>query len=317
MKSKVQIWRIWGSGNRCHEFLETASPKKHTIFFCHQEREIEIDFDYKIFEKVRSGDIIFGTFSKKFHRQTTNINEAPHVKLHIWPNYFLYQTFSHTRPEKSTENLEPKALFTCMNHQPHEHRVMMLDMLAKKGLLKNNFYSWHFPKLNPGYQPRYWDKQINHIDGKFVGQQDHFPQAMYESVIDVITESTDVAPFITEKTYNAIVFKKPFMILGYPGTHAELERQGYNLPRDVIDYSFDNEPDTLKRAEMIADELVRLSKFDLKELQAKLQPSVEHNRRHAIKVARRQEGIPQVILDHKYCQENFLEDIQCKLDLLE
>lgn len=314
-KTNTQAWMIWGSGNRCIDFLKTANTRKHTIFFCQQEREIEFDFDYSQLGTVKSGDIVFGSYDKDFYYRTTNIGEAKNITLHVWPNYFLYHALGYADPNLPTASFEPIALFTCLNHQPHGHRVMMVDMLAKHKLLKKNFYSWHFALNTDEYIPRYWDGNISHVDGKFVGQQNRFPDVMYRSVIDLITESTTNAPFITEKTFNAILFKKPFMILGYPGIHKELERQGFRLPRNVINYNFDNEPDDLKRAEMIALELKRLSKLNLSNLQKSLRPTVDYNSKHALKVVKRQEGIPQIFFDYKYYKE-YLEDIQCKLDLL-
>ena len=68
--------------------------------------------------------------------------------------------------------------------------------------------------------------------------------------------------------------------MGNTGIHKHLEDQGFILP-DVIDYTFDSEDDLDKRCDMIAEELKRLSSFDVVWLQKELAEAEEHNQKHA------------------------------------
>jgi len=313
-KKKMQVWQAWKSNESIDEFLAVANRKASTFIFCQEEWEINYKFRYSKFKKLKSCDLVFGTYDKEFHHRTTTVSKYPNVRLHVWHNHWLFFSFGHSEKSSYKESKVPDALFTCMNHAPHFHRIMMVDMLEKHGLLDSNYYSWHSTDFESPYNPKYWTPSVKKLDGDY--KLFEFPEEMFRSVIDLVTESQDQVPFITEKTYNAILRKKPFVVLGCPGMHAELERQGFKLPHDVIDYSFDKETDTLKRAEMVALELKRLSKFDLGELQESLRETVEFNRKHALEVLRRQEGIPDVMKYDNYVKQ-LLEDIKCKLDSLE
>ena len=102
------------------------------------------------------------------------------------------------------------------------------------------------------------------------------PQEFNNCFLNLITETHHDLPFITEKTFNSILWKKPFIILGYPRTHQYIKSLGFRLPSE-IDYSFDTEPDLEKRIDKIIIELKRLSKLDLNMLNNSVQECVNYN----------------------------------------
>ena len=121
---------------------------------------------------------------------------------------------------------------------------------------------------------------------------------MGKCVIDVVTESFLHCPFTTEKTWNAIISKKPFIILGNLGIHRYLESIGFKLPRQ-INYLFDSVEDNDMRIRMIVDELYRLSKIDLQELHESMQDVVEHNYRHALEIVKTEKHSHNISIHYK------------------
>ena len=88
--------------------------------------------------------------------------------------------------------------------------------------------------------------------------------------------------FISEKTYKAIAFKHPFIVLGFDGTLSYLRKIGYKTFHPYIDESYDQEYDDTKRLQMIVDEIVRLCRQSDEEWitwQNNIKDIVEHNYR--------------------------------------
>jgi len=308
----MKVWQIWGNHQKhfryaLEDFLKECSFNEEILLLCPEECDIGLDFNYTLLKKYKNLKIVFGGFD-------SNFKIYKNKKTVLWPNYFMYHAV-YTRDsdiiETSPNNL--KYLFTCMNRFPKIHRSLLMDKLSKYNLLDVGTYSWH-EKSNFKY--KFWKETINTLDGKFIGQQNKFPPQMYESCIDLITESVIDTPFITEKTYNAILFKKPFIIFGYPNTHKYLESIGYKMPHEVIDYEFDSELNHNKRAEKISKELLRLSTYNYKDLYYKLQDSVEHNYEVLKRQVNSQFGIPDIVKSNNYYYNRIEESVRkCKLDL--
>jgi hypothetical protein len=86
--------------------------------------------------------------------------------------------------------------------------------------------------------------------------------------------------FISEKTYKAIGFKHPFIVLGWPGTLAYLRKTGYKTFHPYIDESYDNELDDEVRYQKIIAEIKRLCSFTDDQWlswQSNIKRIVEHN----------------------------------------
>jgi hypothetical protein len=263
------------------------------LYVLPEEGELQPDFQSKILKKLPI-EFIFGTYR----------SASTHHKLKVthWPNYFLYDTFYFRNCDiVDTVSNEVNSTFTLLNGRPRSHRGNLMDMLAKYNLLEDNYYTWH---QMCDHNFKYWKQEIKKLDGEFVHKNQYsYPRQMYQSLIELITETSTDIPFITEKTYRAIVFKKPFIVLGYPGIHRYLESIGYKLPRDVIDYSFDDQPDVNLRIDMIARELKRLSSLNLAELNDKMKNTVDYNYNLAKQHVTDKFGIPEVVLNFDYYKD--------------
>lgn len=272
--------------------------KDKVLYILPEEGELQPTFDSSF---IKDLDIEFILCNYEFTKKLKDI------KVTAWPNYFLYNVFYYRNSDFiDTETNNIKYLFTLLNGRPRDHRIHLMDVLAKYNLLESNPYTWH--KISHDFKFKYWKQELKTLDGKFIHRNQYsFPKEMYQSVINLIPETAVDIPFISEKTWNPIIYKKPFIILGHPGIHCYLESIGYKLPRHVIDYSFDNESNTILRIEMIAKELRRLSTLDLKTLHKECKAITEHNHNLAKTQVLDEFDIPKIMYSLPYYRE-FIED---------
>ena len=99
---------------------------------------------------------------------------------------------------------------------------------------------------------------------------------------DVVTESrfAQPTPNYSEKTYQPMWYKKPFVLAAPPHTLAVIKREGFKTFSDFWDESYDNMPGLGDRIRHITLELKRLSALSQEELvdmRIKMEPIVKHN----------------------------------------
>jgi hypothetical protein len=123
--------------------------------------------------------------------------------------------------------------------------------------------------------------------------QDAFPVEAYEymfgSKIHIVLE-THVFPSsdlinLTEKTFKAIITKKPFLIYGIPNILSALRKCGYQTFHPLINETYDTVEDIDLRRGMILDEMNKLNNMSEEELDSfieKCKPVIEHNYRHML-----------------------------------
>jgi hypothetical protein len=65
-------------------------------------------------------------------------------------------------------------------------------------------------------------------------------------------------PFLTEKTWRCIGFKKPFVLLGQHGSLSKLHSFGYKTFHPYVDETYDDENDDYKRFVLATKEIIKL-----------------------------------------------------------
>jgi hypothetical protein len=104
-----------------------------------------------------------------------------------------------------------------------------------------------------------------------------------ENLIFIITETLFNGlspPHLTEKTFKAIRFKMPFIIVGQSRTLQSLKDLGYKTFENLWDESYDAETDPLKRMEMICKLIEDLNNLSFEELRSMILANadiLEHN----------------------------------------
>lgn len=195
-------------------------------------------------------------------------------------------------------------VFTNLNRGPWIHRAQWIDQMAKYDLIDSNVVSWNQEYIrgnNGDYKFKHFNQKIINVDamlptgdslGGFVLTADndhHFsycriPNESTDTLIDIITESSPMFYFYTEKTWKSVCKGRPFAIVGPKGINHWLQEQGFQLYDEIIDYSYDLFDTQEERNDHLAKQLKALEQADLKALQVSVADKLLHNAALAIQI---------------------------------
>lgn len=191
-----------------------------------------------------------------------------------------------------------KHSFISLNNRRHIHRCIFIDELAKNNLLDKGVVTWtNFLNENPNYNFKHFHGNQILLNDDFITKLDSFllPPEWHESLFHVVTEATHEASFPSEKTAIPILMKKPFIVFSCIHYHKMLTDLGFQLYDEVIDYSFDSEPDIELRAEKFMKNVVKIAELDKVETYNLLRPKILYNYNRAIEIIKSKEFIPNIV----------------------
>ena len=214
-----------------------------------------------------------------FYKINAQINHVSNIKIKLTESDILY---------------DKKFIFLCLNNRLHFHRAVLLTHLKNLKLLENDITDWSMVekydtatqsiKHLKGYidptnkalvndykiitstkKLSYYEQNVNWFDSA-----DDFNQYEYltldsykNSYINIVTESRfnfiKNNIHITEKSFKPFYyFQIPIFLASY--NHVKMIRKEYDfyLFDDLIDHSYDNEIDDVKRFHMVINEIKRL-----------------------------------------------------------
>lgn len=176
---------------------------------------------------------------------------------------------------KKTDTFE--YLFVSLNRSALPHKCYFIDTLCEYDLIERNLVSWH--KLTfIDFEFNYFNNQPIIIDDISSGLEIvNYPPYYHRAFMDLICESFDDKPDISEKTYKAIAAKKPFLSLGYKGLYKKLQDMGFVLYDEIFDYRFDEYEQFEDRAKFVIKQVKSLEGKDYKQLKQQIQSKLEHN----------------------------------------
>lgn len=192
--------------------------------------------------------------------------------------------------------------YTCenflisLNRSSMPHKCTFIDILSKYDLIENNLVSWH-KKNNWNYDFKHFDNEILTVDkidinnGKEVF---NYPHLYNQAAMDLVCESFDDVPDISEKTYKAIAAKKPFVSVGYKGLYKKLDELGFVKYDEVFDYTFDDLDLFEDRVEHVIKQVKNLQDKDFKKIKTLLKDKLDHNYNNLIKLS---EQVPEEIFE--------------------
>jgi len=177
---------------------------------------------------------------------------------------------------KSLENTTHH--FIMLARHPRPLRLMMADRILSRGLLQYGYVSCGCNTLSYDYDttpflsdsnrhqfPLVLDDKIENKNPKMYQLTD---SRILNAAINVICETSQdpdlcrsspwELPFATEKSTKAFVLHQFPLIVGVVGMVDCLRRDGFDMFDDLIDHSYDNEPDPAVRITMVTAQLERL-----------------------------------------------------------
>ena len=205
--------------------------------------------------------------------------------------------------------------FLCLNRLPHWHRICLLGLVLENDLLDDAIYSFYDNSyciselaeecIRSRIPSDLADTIMNRIKefapslplSQTLDEFGSNPNGLYphdaamfnNTYFSVIPETYFFSNtylnelnsvFMSEKTYNAILLKHPFIIAGMPNSIDQLKHAGYKSFAPYINEDYDSVTDDALRLTMIVDEIKRLCAFTPKqwtEWQQGIKDIVEHN----------------------------------------
>ena len=204
--------------------------------------------------------------------------------------------------------------FLCFNRMPHLQRICLLGLMQHKNLIDHGYYSYY------DISHTYFDDTIkyavqplpdlrNDIISGLLSVRDRLPLRLTldkdhnnpvnlneedanlfrDSYFSVISETyfftgdwkNDLnSSFFSEKTFNAIMMKHPFIMMNLPYSLKLLREQGYKTFHPFIDESYDsieNDQDRLIAIVNEIERLVNMTDDQFIEWQENISSIVEHN----------------------------------------
>jgi len=304
---EYNYYHLWDHWDQIRSLKKV--PKKLKIFAA-EEWEISRywNIDFSIFDN-KSVDIVFGTYSTEFYKEMEYFPQ--NVNVHCWPNYWCMHTKYQLQKEfQAPVDCEIKNLFVSLNNQPWEHRCLMIDLFEKENILSKNIVTWHYPDVE--YNWKYWKPKHLFLNDNYAKTRNTYkkiPKEYFESLINVVAESTPDKPFLTEKTWTAVFLEKPFLIVGAKGIHQYLQTLGIEMYDEIFDYSFDNYDTIEERIIGVIENLKKLENLDLTMLKEKTKEKAKRNKLAAEHLSKNETLIPDVVKKHFVYMENNINKI--------
>lgn len=107
-----------------------------------------------------------------------------------------------------------------------------------------------------------------------------YNQSYYSCVVETVIPFGNEMSMFSEKEAKPIIAKRPFILVGTMNHLKALRDLGFKTFSPVIDESYDDEPDRIKRYGMILDSMNELTKMDPSEVFKQLDPILQHNHDH-------------------------------------
>ena len=186
-----------------------------------------------------------------------------HGIAHIYfPGYVFFYVMQRKIPKYSAT---PTNQFLCLNNYHKIHRLAVIYKLKEMNVLKRTAWSYRssindasgLHRIIPSFDrkildmefPKYLDQDATNFD------QNANLDTLYENAMSTIVTETDYfythTTFATEKSLLALFFGTVPVFVSCPGTVNMLREQSLDVYDDMLDHSYDEEQDPIKRFEKI------------------------------------------------------------------
>lgn len=245
---------------------------------------------------------ITGSPESKYLTDRVNNFGIKKFELKHYPTFWFNHTLSILKQEDLLNLQNQKTFlypFVCFNNRGHLHRCHTIDYISKYKLFDKGIVTWHnFLKENNDFKFKHFDNTVKKIDDDFDVKLDSFllPHQYHESLFDFVTECSHETIMISEKTATPIILKKPFVTLSAPHFNKYLQKLGFVLYDEIIDYSFDNIEDLDTRTHEFVKNMEKISKItNFDEIYNLLKPKIEFNYQNFLKIINDRSFIPSEI----------------------
>lgn len=266
------------------------------------------------FLKVPASQVIILTQNEAFGSHSSDSDGEPTVNWSVSNRQFhmAIRRTASTPSLDQTWKASPdnySSRFLCLNNAPKSHRIAVLAILTKKGLLEGSEVSFHLNLKQSGKSVATFVDQARARFPDLADDIDEFmaattsplrleenfnrnnywdlPPVAWKCLWFLVTES-NYGPAkprhpvrrVTEKSMKALVFGRPFVMVGNPLTLEYLHELGFATYERIVDERYDQILNPQARMAAIGETIQTLSATPLtRGLLAELRGVAEHNRR--------------------------------------
>lgn len=307
-------WLLTQAGLQTTEDI-TAELAVYHVPFPYDQGHGE-QFESRINQSLIHSDCII-ILCSELHEKTANFirrYQNPKIKFFLcgavegvessdWMDWFITSShFYKKNPVNVLDRLNPYQLkpksFDILLGQFREHRTLIYDYINRNNLNDQVLMTYiNFQeKISADGNSNTWfwesdglkiiDTDLKWTVGqvRYYGQQMSLSQvvpiqAYNQTAYSVVAETNFANDFVfhTEKIVKPILARRLFIVFGGHHYLKNLQRLGFKTFSNIIDESYDNEPDYNSRGEMICNQLSYLLQQDQRQVLDAIQPIVEHN----------------------------------------
>jgi len=306
-------WHITRAGFQTTEDITAKISVYHVPFPYEGHGE---HFESRINQSLTHSDLIV-ILCSELHEITSDFirrYQNPKIKFFLcgavegvessdWMDWFITSSYFYkTNPVKVLDRLNPYQVkpktFDILLGQFREHRTLIYDYINCNNLNDQVLMTY----IN--YQKRiladensdiwFWeDEGLEIIDTDLkwtVGQVRYYGQQMSlsqvapievynQTAFSVVAETNFANDYVfhTEKIVKPILARRLFIVFGGHHYLKNLQRLGFKTFNNIIDESYDNETDYVRRGEMICNQISYLLQQDQRQILDAIQPIVDHN----------------------------------------
>lgn len=180
-------------------------------------------------------------------------------------------------------------VYSCLNRKPHTHRIINWFSLRDTPGGLWSMYNIDGAEVVANFSgasdlDRRWQQEKQHLATDCFNDLNCDHPAFTQSYINVVTETVmRDSVFVSEKTWKSVACGQFTLILGCMGAVSYLRNIGVDVFDDIIDHSYDLEPDWYKRIQLMQQSFQKLVASDVTELWLRTQQRREQNRTNFFK----------------------------------
>jgi len=160
-------------------------------------------------------------------------------------------------------------LYSCLNRNPHLHRI--INWLSLRDVPNGLWSIYNLPQNNILERTDYtadfidqWSQEKQKLSVDCSNDLSCNHPAFTQSYINIVTETVmRNTVFVSEKTWKPVAAGQLFLVVGCVGTIAYLRNIGVDVFDDIVDHSYDSEPDWFKRIQALQLSFKKLVSQDI------------------------------------------------------
>lgn len=290
MRNILDITSVIDTGSPSREYLIPWISEKLNIHDNYIILNDNIDIEHAPYRYIDKFKTVILDIS---HNPMTNVELLPVLNnkdLYVLncdaskPYYTSYFHLKYSAKEYKQYDNEIIYPVSSLNSVPKIHRIMFMNNLYKLGIQSKVYHSFlyksqphsvdHLESDTFKHEVNKWRQEYNYFfnnvrhhcpiyaDDRYldVYTNDHSidSPAYNQTALNIVTESDYNINFFSEKTWKPIYAQQLFIHIGAQNNIKYLRKFGFDVFDDLIDHSYDTEPDLSRRVALAMAEVSRL-----------------------------------------------------------